>query len=195
MTHLPVLQNRIEIPECFGLHWDPNAAECRGGVDHNFTNKTTGSHVRDKCFYFQSCGAKVQTERSAQQAAQAQTHSQAMVRPSAFQQMVSAAAARQQQVAPMSQQMQQVQVSPQMQQMHPQMAMQQQQGPWYPAPTYQLSYGIPQYLSVPEHRMPGETVWGVLLREVLRGVFKSMGHTASSFFDRTSFRQAPPGEP
>lgn len=185
MTQLPVIQNRIETPECFGTHWDPAAVECRGGVDHNYTNAKTGSHIREKCFFFQSCGAKVQAMRSIQPVPVQQQQALA-ARPQTFQQMVSAAASRQQ-VAPMSQQMQQVAVQPQ------QMMMQPQQGPWYPAPTYQLSYGIPQYLSIPEPRMPGESVWSTLLRELVRGVLKSTGHTASSFFDRTPFRQ-PPGE-
>lgn len=183
MVQLPVLQSRNETPECFGSLWDPANVECRGGVDHNYTNKQTGSHLREKCFFFQSCGAKVHAIRSAQvpvPPAQ-QLMAQLAAPQSAFQQMVSAAAARQQ-VPPMSQQMQQVQVLPQAQQ---QMMMVPQQGTYYPAPTYQLSYGIPQYLSVPEPRMPGESVWNVLFREILRGLLKSTGHTASSFFDRT----------
>jgi hypothetical protein len=173
MTSLPVLQNRIETPDCFGQHWDPTAAECKGGPDINFTNPKTGSHIREKCFFFGSCGAKVQATRAAQQ-------SQAIVPTTPFRAMVSAAASRQQ-MAPMSQPMQQAPVqAPQ--------AAPMVHGQYHPAPTYQLAYGIPQYLSHPEPMAPGESVWNVLFREVLRGMFKSTGHTVASFFDRTPLR-------
>lgn len=171
MTSLPVLQNRIEPPDCFGQLWDPNDPECKGGPDIRYTNKNTGSHIRDRCIFYQSCGAKVQAASAARAAQQAK----AIVPMS---QQVSAAATRQQ-TAPLS-----IQVQPGQQQVP--LAI---QGPWYPAPTYQLSYGIPAYLSTPEPKAPGESVWAVLIRELLRGVLKASGHTVSHFFDTTPFRQ------
>jgi hypothetical protein len=89
------------------------------------------------------------------------------------------------QTPPMSQQMQPVAQQPQMIPM-------QVQGAWYPATTYQFNHGIPGYLSVPEPRMPGESVWSVLLREIIRGVIKSTGHTVSYFVDQTPMRNPPP---
>lgn len=173
MTSLPVLQNRIQPPDCFGQLWDPNDPECKGGPDIRFTDKKTGSHVRERCIFYQSCGAKVQAQNAAKAAQQAR----AIVPVS----QVSASMSRQQ-TAPMS-----IQIQPGQQQA--QQGAPFIQGPWYPAPTYQLSYGIPAYLTMPEPRAPGESVWSVLLRELLRGVLKSSGHTMSHFFDTTPFRQ------
>jgi hypothetical protein len=89
------------------------------------------------------------------------------------------------QTPPMSQQMQPVQ-QPQM------MVPMQMQGAYYPAATYQFNHGIPGYLSVPEPRLPGESVWAVLLREILRGIIKSAGHSVSYFVDQHSLKNLPP---
>jgi hypothetical protein len=64
---------------------------------------------------------------------------------------------------------------------------QQQQQPaqfaQYPAPAYQLNYMMPGYLSAPEVRHEGEGLLPVLGREVIRSVFKALGHSVSHFFD------------
>lgn len=172
MASLPVLQ---QTPECFGsqLH-DPRQPECAGGVDLMYTNKFTGSHVRERCRFFDACGAKVQATRAA--AIQAMSP---QYRP-----VVSAAASRAQ-VPQMSQQM--APPTQQQQQMQPVV-----QGQWYPAPTYQFNHGIPNYLTMPEPRASGESIWVALFRELLRGVIKSFGHTVAYFVDTTPMKRLPP---
>lgn len=183
MQSLPVLQNRpVDIPECFGSHlWDPRSTECTGGADITYTHPVTGSHVRPKCDFFTSCGAKVQALRSSAQRAMVPAPP---TMPQPYRPAASGAVARMQ-TPPMSQQMQPIQPQPMMGPV--QMA-----GPWYPAATYQFNHGIPGYLSVPEPRLPGESVWTVLLREILRGIIKSAGHTVSYFVDQTPMRNPPP---
>jgi hypothetical protein len=74
--------------------------------------------------------------------------------------------------------------------------MQYQQVVHHPAPMYQLNYMMPGYLSVPEERLPGESLWGVLLREVFRSMFKALGHSVSHFFDARPLREPqPPKKP
>jgi hypothetical protein len=69
----------------------------------------------------------------------------------------------------------------------------------YPAPTYQLQYMVPAYLSIPEQRLIGESVWGHLAREGVRSIFKALGHTIANYFDTHPFRihqpPPPPGGP
>lgn len=182
MQLLPVLQNRpTDPPECFGSHlWDPRSSECSGGADITYTHPGTGSHVRPKCDFFAACGAKVQALRSTAQRAMVPV---TPTFPTPFRPAASGAIARMQ-TPPMSQQMQQVQP----QQM---MVPMQMQGPYYPATTYQFNHGIPGYLSVPEPRLPGESVWTVLLREVLRGLLKSAGHSVSYFVDQHPLKNPP----
>jgi hypothetical protein len=80
------------------------------------------------------------------------------------------------------------------QQMHPQqMVPVMHPGMQYPAPAYQLNYMMPGYLTVPEVRQPGESIWNVLAREVARGLFKSAGHTVSHFMDTHPFMEPPKG--
>ena len=190
MTSLPVLQqNRIEPPpDCFGKHWDARAPECSGGVDLMFTNKATGSHVRERCRFFDSCGAKVQATRMAAQQAIQSYNFPAPAQSPQIQPVVSAAASRAQ-IPQMSQQM-----GPQavQQQGQPMMLV---QGQWHPAPTYQFNHGIPHYLTTPEPRRGGESIWVVLFRELLRGIIKSAGHTVSYFVDTTPLRQQLPPPP
>ena len=178
MTSLPVLQqNRITpTPDCFGQLWEARAPECAGGVDLMYTNKQTGSHVRERCRFFDACGAKVQaTKKAAMQATIPQSWT--------FPKPQTSAEASRAQVPQMSQQMVPQQHQQQMPVMH---------GTWYPAPTYQFNHGIPNYLSMPEPRAPGESVWFSLMREILRGLIKSFGHTVAYFVDTTPVKRLPP---
>ncbi len=136
MTFLPVLQNRTDdVPECFGSNlYDPRSSECSGGADITYTDKKTGSHVRPKCDFFMSCGAKVQALRSAAQRAMVPAAQQQNL-PQPYRPVASGAIARMQ-TPPMSQQMQPVAPQPQMMPM-------QVQGAWYPATTYQ-DPGLPE---------------------------------------------------
>lgn len=199
MTTLPVLQqNRMESPpDCFGSTlWDPKHPHCAGGIDITYTNKQTGSHLRQRCDFFDSCGAKVQATRAlAQRAMFPQSPPSTFPlapKPPVIPALTSAAAARTQ-VPAMSQPM--VPQAPQtLMQQHMQqvpMAM----GHWHPAPTYQFNHGIPHYLTTPEPHHPGESIWIVLLRELVRGLFKSAGHTVSYFFDTNPVKRLPPPPP
>ena len=53
----------------------------------------------------------------------------------------------------------------------------------HPASTYQLNYVVPSYLSVPEPRAVGESIWRLLARLVLRAILKALGHELAHFAD------------
>jgi hypothetical protein len=59
--------------------------------------------------------------------------------------------------------------------------------PQGPLPGYQqmmpVNFHVPQYLTVREDRRPGESIFTMLGREVLRSIGKSIGHTLGNFFD------------
>lgn len=54
---------------------------------------------------------------------------------------------------------------------------------------YHLNYMMPAYLSVPEVRRPGQSIWAILGRESVRAIGKSFGHTIAHFFDVNPFRE------
>ncbi len=202
MTSLPVLQNQFtQPPDCFGGPlWDPKVTECAGGVDLMYTNKVTGSHIREKCQFFDSCGAKVSAMRAPNGAIQLPQRT--LPPPPSMQPVVSSAASRTQ-VPQMSQPMfrpQQAAPQPwappqqQAQYAQPQYHPQMMQGPWHPAPTYQFNHGIPNYLTTPEPIAPGESIWSALFRELFRGIVKSAGHTMSYFVDTNPMRRLPPNQ-
>lgn len=193
MTSLPVLQNRPEsTPDCFGQMWDPKEAACFGGLDMLYTSKT-GSHIRERCRFFDACGAKLQASRNAslQRPPIQSFHFPAPVQPPPIRPVTSAAANRA--VAPMSQPMAMQPYQPQVPQQHQQY--QPPPGAYHPAPTYQFNHGIPNYISVAEPRAADESIWAVLFRELIRAVLKSLGHTVSYFADRTPIKQLPPPPP
>ena len=195
-----------ETPSCFGKNWDKNEAECAGGPDAGFVHPKTGLHMREQCNFFQSCGTRTQATRNAQiippdtlirpqlpPAPPQAGNFTDFVRAQAVQQveaqrLAAMTAAR----PPMPQTVQPSQIQyqhspwvPQPPQLHayPQALIQ------HPAPTYQLNYQMPGYLSVPEVREAGEGLLAVLFREVLRSMFKATGHSVSHFFDTRPFRQ------
>lgn len=196
---------RKEVPICFGKEWERDATECVGGADANYTD-AQGKHVRSRCDYYEACGARVQMAKGAG----AVVPQNQLVRPLQppqpptqvtfpiaipqgptnfnhwLQQRTSTGVSQtttppppQKQIVPTYYQSPPLHVPPPVQ-MVPQVPAQH-----YPAGNYQLNYMVPTYLSQPETRRPGETVWPALLREILRGVGKSLGHTLASFFDRT----------
>lgn len=59
------------------------------------------------------------------------------------------------------------------------------------APMMPVNFMMPGYLSVPEVRRPGDSLLGLLGREVARSLFKAGGHTVANFFDFTTW--GPPG--
>jgi len=189
--NVSVSTTRSEVPECFGKEWDKNAAECAGGPDQNFTHPKSGLHVREQCSFFQSCGSRTQAKSMAQgvippqqlvrppQAPQAQPQTFAD-----FMRLKNAEWAEQQRVAAM--QGSRPSIAP---------AVPQQQAPVMhtavhrPASVYQLNYEMPGYLTTPEQRMDGETLWPVLLREIIRSMLKALGHSVSHFFDARAFKE------
>ena len=195
-----------ETPPCFAKDWDKNSPECAGGPDTNYVAKGDGTdiprnaagvHVRTQCSFFQTCGTKQQTMRFAQtiptsnllrQVAPQQlaARPQQLAAPTfgAFAQQLEAS--RQNALAGMRPPVQVFQPPP-LQPQYPQM--QYPQGPMqHPAQNYALNYQMPGYLTVPEMREPGESVWYVVGREVLRSMMKAFGHAFSHGFDTRTFK-------
>ena len=197
-------------PECAGgpdASFAPKPGEDTGGFD-----APSGSHVRRQCVWFQSCGARVAAQKnangtliSAQQvlhrpgpapAPAPQPRPQPVPSgPQNFAQWLSTSQRTHTQV---QQQAAAQQVRPPVQQpqvpVYPQQQYQQQYqqpyatGPVQPSTAWHLNYQMPGYLSEPEVRHPGESLWAVLLREVLRAMGKALGHSVSHFFDSRSFK-------
>lgn len=184
-----------EMPTCFSKEWDPTEVMCTGGPDPKYTNPKTGQHVRPRCDLFHQCGLYTQAGRVASQqliptANLTRPVPQPMAPPppaestfQAYMQKQYANRATPQVVYPQQQQ-------PQFPQMPVPMPMVPQQFQ-YPAPTYQLQYLVPGYLSVPEQRIEGDSYGSLLFRELLRSAGKALGHTFASFFDINPFRLPP----
>lgn len=178
-------------PVCFAKEWDKDAAECAGGRDAGYTNPRTGLNIRDKCSFFDSCGARTQAGRIAQTVIPA-GH---LVRPGIVTPPTSMGDYLRKQAADNVAEQQrtrafgwqthvpQVPVAQTPQGPVPQYAVQN------PGRLYHLNYEMPGYLSVPEERMPGESLQQVLLREVIRSVLKAMGHAISHFFDARRIKE------
>lgn len=47
----------MHIPQCYGRHWSPTAAECAGGLDPVYESPVTGANKREKCSWFSGCAA------------------------------------------------------------------------------------------------------------------------------------------
>jgi hypothetical protein len=196
-------QVREERPSCFGKLWNPNETECNGGPDPKYNHPKNGSHIRERCDFFNECGARVQSEQL--------ISPQQMIRPPVItpppaatprsfqeymrQRDMSEAEAERIRRATIIQQQQQQQRPVQVP-YYPQPVQQPQIA--YPQPIYQqmmpVNYQMPSYLSVPEMRMPGQSFMGLLGREAVRAMGKSVGHTVANFFDMNPFRlPLPPG--
>lgn len=197
-------QVQEERPSCFGKLWNPNETECNGGPDPKYNHPKNGGHIREKCDFFNECGARVQAQRliTPQQmvkqpiitpppAAQANSFREFMQRKQIVEEETERArlaASHQQQQRP------QMPYYAQQPQQQPPYYPQQQA---YPQPVYQqqmmpVNYGMPSYLSVPEMRIPGQSFVGLLGREAVRAMGKSFGHTLANFFDMNPFRLPPP---
>ena len=185
------------VPDCFGKEWDASASECFGGYDSTYVHPVNQGRIRAQCGYFQSCGARTQLIK--QQAAQQQQQlipSQALIRqperPANFEayvqqsQALRAEAARQAAlVAPRP-------PTPPVQQFAPYQQPPQgfipPGGVAHPAQVYQLNYQVPGYLTTPEERYGNEPMRNVLFREVIRAMFKALGHAIANFFDTRKLR-------
>lgn len=189
-----------DVPICFGTHhWNPNEPECKGGADPKYTHPGNGSHVREICDHFRECGARSTAARMSTNIVPASQ----LTRPQAPSFPIVPPVPRQQDATTFREHMQRYQQqlaqtpAPQYPySAHPPAPAMQYQ---YPAPTYQLQYLVPSYLSVPEQRVYGGSLWGHLGRELLRAALKATGHTLAAYFDTHPFRSpplpVPPGGP
>jgi hypothetical protein len=182
----PVIMTKPTTPPCFGTSaWDRNAPECAGGPDASYVN-SEGKNVRSPCDFFQSCGNRavlggrtippsqlvrppVVTPPPAPPTFPTQTHAPPATSPSFSEFIRRVDAERQAKIGqnPMGQPAAQPYAHPATHQ----------------AASWVLNYAMPAYLSTPEVQHPGETVWQVLLREVIRSLFKAGGHAIAHFFD------------
>ena len=190
-----------DLPSCFGKDWDRNVPECAGGPENGYIHPKNGSHVREQCNFFTSCGARTQARNmsliptSSLLRPPVVTPPPQQTAPQNFSDYI-----RQQQAQHVEQQrlagmtgarpVVAPAVVPQAQQITPQMQQHllQQAHLHYPATTYGLNYQMPSYLSTPEVHEPGESVWSVLMREVVRSMFKALGHAVSHFFDARTLK-------
>lgn len=191
----------MQTPPCFGdtKLWSAVEPECAGGPDPKYVEETTGSHIRRRCSFFESCGNTVAKKQQILSA-----HS--LIRPGIPLGPIPAPAVN---APPQRTAMTQAPPTPQqlihsfMQQRPPTVAQPPQvqyyqqpqpQGPVHsPASVYQLNYAMPAYLSVPEQRQPNQGILSVLGREMVRAMGKSLGHTIAHFFDMNPFK-LPPGQ-
>jgi hypothetical protein len=182
---------RQETPSCFARDWDKDAPECAGGKDATYTNPRTGLNVREPCSFFSSCGARVQASRMAASGVIPASH---LVRPPILTPPPTPPASmgdylrqRQAEFAAVEQARGLPYMRPPIPAPGPQPYPQQQVH--HPGQVWNLNYGMPGYLSVPEERMDGEGLKSVLLREVIRGVFKAIGHVLAHFFDSRRIKE------
>lgn len=193
-----LLRERIkeeEPPTCFAKQWDPNHPECTGGLDPQYTHPRTGTHVRETCEFFERCGAETKISRqnrlsSGLVPASALVRQQQPAAPQTFRAYMQTQQYAQQQ--PAASFMQSAPARPTFPQPYAAQPQPQQQLQ-YPAPAYQLQYLMPGYLTVPEQRTVGGSIWRLLGREVIRAIAKAMGHTVANFFDTNPLR-LPPGQ-
>lgn len=201
---------REDPPHCFGGSlWDPKAKECAGGMDPAYTDEN-GSHIRQKCLFFEACGAKLQASRmeparglldpkSLVKATGVPTlgPSRQVEQPTQFvQQFMSSLSQRQvpvQAIQPYVPQQMSMQGKPihlppaQVPQAYGQIPVGYQQ-------MMPVNYQMPGYLSVPEVRQPEQSFWSFLSKTVLRSMGKSLGHSIAHLFDTVPLGPTyPPG--
>lgn len=183
-------------PSCFGTDWDKNEPECAGGPHPTRTNPKTGGHVLERCDFYISCGARTAATKNA---AGVLIPAQQLIRPTVTVPAAPPAPAPPpQRPATAPQTFQQWMAGQQRTATHPgtpvatvPQTVPQPQAPAqympgatvHAASTWQLNYTSPPFLSVPETPQPGESIWRLLMREVLRAMGKGAGHAIASFFD------------
>jgi len=203
------MSNPIGSPTCFG-QWSASAVDCTGGPDASYVNPKNGTTVRDKCGWFGACASTRMQPQP--QLVQIRPNVQPPPRPAPpmvqrptgfipqpqYPQIVTQQQQHQlytQQYAQQQQHAPQYQQPVQYQQAVPHYGVQYappfvaQQGPTFVAVPYQQpGHQMPSYLTVPEPVDLRESGWKRLGREVLRSMFKSAGHTTSSYFDHNPMR-------
>lgn len=189
------------LPACFGQGWDPREPECAGGPDPNYQARD-GGHIRPQCGVFARCGARTTLLKQTAQVVPAsslvrphvgapppatppqappRTFPEYMARQNAEwveKQRLSAMGAPRPAVAPTSS------ISPTFQHPYPSTV-------HSPATRYELNYTMPGYLTVPEERGQGESLWSVFFREIVRAMFKAVFHAGSHFMDTRRLKDPP----
>ena len=185
----PSLQRDV-VPVCFGKEWDPRESECAGGPDPNYTD-ADGGHVRAQCQVFSRCGARTQQMKNATGnliPAQNLTRPPIITPPPpqgpprTFHDYMSRTNAEW-----VEEQRRKAMGTPRPPQAAPTWTPPQALGHSVqvhsPAHRYELNYTMPGYLTVPEERGEGEGLMAVLFREIIRAIFKAVGHTIAHSFD------------
>lgn len=197
-------QNPVGAPSCYGTQWSATAVECTGGPDPAYTHPQTGAHVRERCGFYQMCGAATSSARlQYNQPQPALVPTAALTRPlpqpPAPVQVLPKPVAPNPYIAPkvppqqFVQQYQQQYQPVQYQQQHMVPPWIAQQGPaLVPMQYQQPGSQIPGYLSVPEPVVAGDSWLSRLFREIFRSVFKASAHTTASFFDHTPIKEHKP---
>lgn len=180
-----------EAPECFGEQWDQNAPECAGGRDPNWRS-ADGSHIRDRCNFYTSCGSRFQAKKEDE-------HRRLIPASSLFAPRIEPPQIRPSFTLPTTQ----PSVPPEVQQLRSQLAqanslLQQHQayqqrqaynpqmyGSPPPLQMMAMDMSVPKYLSAPEPTNTCQPIWLSLARMVLRAILKAVGHTVANFADQT----------
>jgi hypothetical protein len=179
--NVPVtVTNREAPPQCFGNPklWDRNHPACAGGPDANYVNPDNGKNVRYQCNFFTSCGSRVAAQL------QGVIPPQNLVRPP----MVTPPPAPQPFSRPYSPPAPSSNFGEYIRRVEAERAaaIGPQYGGQYPQhqyPTWASTYAVPPVLSAEELRHPGESWWAPLIRQLLRGLGKAIGHVAAHWFD------------
>lgn len=214
---LPVQQQPNNAPPCFAgrndlevdsetgepiLLWSPSAPECRGGLDMQWKDERTGSHLRPECGHYRQCGAETQAKRAtiarlksqgllpaSQLTSKAFPPTSSVQPPPAISRptSVSAPTGMTSYLQTMLEYQKKLEEAQKLGKAPSAMGIQQ-------APTgYQammpVNFHMPAYLSVPEIQSADEGILPVLGREVARGLLKAFGHSLSTFFDNRPWRR------
>lgn len=180
-------------PSCFGGSFSASDVECTGGPDPAYVHPQTQKRVRDKCGWYSACASTTAANKSKARQTQfipvqqVTRNLQGPPRPATGHPMVGARPQVQhpQQFMPQQQYPQHQQYQQPMQQ-YPHMVAPYiaQQGPQIvPLMVQQPGAQMTHYLTVPEPINLNESPWKRLLREILRSMAKSAGHTGAAFFD------------
>lgn len=194
-------------PHCFGGPlWDPKAKECAGGMDPAFTNEN-GTHIRDRCMFFDACGSRRQA--SMMESARGLLDPKSLIKPSVpTLGPTRPSAPVQHQPTQTAQFVERFMTSVANQQVQPSVQSYMNQPPRaihlppqaspqaVPVAGYQammpVNYQMPGYLSVPEVRHPAESFWTFLGRTIFRAMGKSFGHSIAHLFDTVPLGTPPP---
>ncbi len=161
-------QTERPVPSCFGDLYDKNAKECIGGYDPAYTDKDTGSHIRGTCDFINSCSARTQARKQANQQTSI-VPAASLIRPkTTFSTTPTAVPAAYQMGRPTSGPPQQAAATYRAQPVLPQ--------------NIPVQHYMPQYLTIREPTESG-SIPKRLAIEVVRAMGKSLGHTIAHFFD------------